>query len=45
MTRHETKGRFIPPMLLQRVSSPEGPEWIYEVRLDGYRALAIKSSG
>jgi ATP-dependent DNA ligase len=33
-------------MLLQRVSSlPEGPGWIREIKLDGYRALAIKSKG
>ena len=33
-------------MLLQRVSSlPEGPQWSYEVKLDGYRALAIKANG
>lgn len=24
---------------------PEGPEWLYELKLDGYRALAIKSGG
>jgi bifunctional non-homologous end joining protein LigD len=24
---------------------PEGPEWVYEVKLDGYRALAINSKG
>ena len=24
---------------------PEGAGWIYEVKLDGYRALAMKSSG
>jgi ATP-dependent DNA ligase len=46
MQRHEAKARFIPPMLLQRVSSlPEGPAWSYEVKLDGYRALAIKANG
>jgi DNA ligase D-like protein (predicted ligase) len=46
MQRHEAKARFIPPMLLQRVSSlPEGPEWSYEVKLDGYRALAVKTDG
>ena len=38
--------RFIPPTFLQRVASlPEGPEWGYEVKLDGYRALAIKTNG
>ena len=46
MQRHEAKARFIAPMLLQCVSSlPEGPEWSYEIKLDGYRALAIKASG
>jgi len=24
---------------------PEGPEWLYEVKLDGYRALLLKDSG
>ena len=24
---------------------PEGPEWLYELKLDGYRALAIKAGG
>jgi bifunctional non-homologous end joining protein LigD len=33
-------------MLLQRVDSlPEGAQWAYEVKLDGYRALAMKTSG
>ena len=46
MQRHEAKARFIPPMLLQRVSSlPEGPTWAYEIKLDGYRAVAIKANG
>jgi ATP-dependent DNA ligase len=23
----------------------EGPQWVYEIKLDGYRALGIKSNG
>jgi len=39
----ETTARFIEPMLLQRIQSlPEGPNWAYEVKLDGYRVLATK---
>jgi ATP-dependent DNA ligase len=35
---------FIHPMLALSASSlPEGPEWEYELKLDGYRALAIKT--
>ena len=25
--------------------SPDGSEWVYEIKLDGYRALGIKSDG
>lgn len=40
------KARFIEPMLLLRTDMlPESPEWLYELKLDGYRALAIKTSG
>jgi len=35
---------FVHPMLALSASSlPEGPEWEYELKLDGYRALAIKT--
>lgn len=38
--------RFIEPMLLLATSAlPEGSNISYEVKLDGYRALAIKSGG
>jgi ATP-dependent DNA ligase len=42
----KVKARFIDPMLLLRTETlPEGPEWGYEVKLDGYRALAFKTGG
>lgn len=38
--------RFIPPMLLlAKEKLPEGPDWLYELKLDGYRAIALKSRG
>jgi bifunctional non-homologous end joining protein LigD len=46
MPTGQTKARFFEPMLLQRADSlPEGAKWAYEVKLDGYRALAIRTSG
>jgi bifunctional non-homologous end joining protein LigD len=32
-------------LLLSSERLPEGPEWLYELKLDGYRALAIKTGG
>jgi hypothetical protein len=44
--RPKTKAEFIPPMLLVRTERlPESPDWLYESKLDGYRALALKSGG
>jgi DNA ligase D-like protein (predicted ligase) len=41
-----SSARFIAPMLLQRTDSlPESPEWLYELKLDGYRAIAFKRGG
>jgi DNA ligase D-like protein (predicted ligase) len=32
-------------LLLRTEKLPEGPEWLIELKLDGYRALAFKSGG
>jgi len=46
MAVSKTKASFIEPMLLLRTESlPEGPNWLVELKLDGYRALAIKTAG
>jgi ATP-dependent DNA ligase len=38
------KARFIKPMECLSVSKlPEGEHWVYEVKLDGYRAVAVKA--
>src|SRR3954466_9686469 len=38
--------RFIQPMLLLRAESlPSGEQWSYELKLDGYRAIAFKRNG
>jgi DNA ligase D-like protein (predicted ligase) len=37
---------FVEPMLLLRTEElPEGKDWLYELKFDGYRFLAIKSGG
>ncbi len=42
----EHAAKFIDPMLLQRTDRlPDGPDWLYELKLDGYRAIAIKAGG
>jgi DNA ligase D-like protein (predicted ligase) len=38
--------KFIEPMLLLRTDKlPDGPEWVHELKFDGYRSLAIKTGG
>jgi bifunctional non-homologous end joining protein LigD len=46
MKSAKVKASFVEPMLLLRSESlPEGANWLYELKLDGYRALAIKTGG
>src|ERR1700685_3857468 len=46
MPKRNAKAGFIEPMLILRTEKlPEGPAWLHELKLDGYRALAIKSGG
>src|SRR5438270_2245325 len=38
--------RFVAPMECKKVERiPEGTDWQYELKLDGYRAIAVKQSG
>ena len=40
------RARFVEPMLLLKTERlPEGASWQYELKLDGYRALAFKAGG
>lgn len=40
------KAHFIEPMLLQPTGNlPQTGSWIYELKLDGFRSVAIKSGG
>jgi DNA ligase D-like protein (predicted ligase) len=42
----QREAAFIEPMECLAVTKlPEGPEWVYEIKLDGYRAVAINSKG
>jgi ATP-dependent DNA ligase len=41
-----TKALLFEPMLCEKVERPpEGPEWCYELKLDGYRAIGFRSEG
>jgi ATP-dependent DNA ligase len=42
----KTKAGFVEPMDCLSVSKlPEGRGWVWEIKLDGYRAVAAKSAG
>ena len=41
-----TKPRFIPPMLATLVAAPfDGPDWLFEVKWDGFRVEAVVDGG
>ena len=41
-----SKATFVEPMLCLATSKlPEGAQWQYELKLDGYRALGFKTRG
>ena len=45
-TAGKGSARFIEPMLLLRADSlPDNDQWLYELKLDGYRAIAFKRNG
>src|SRR4051812_34938158 len=42
----KVKARFLEPMLLLKTDKlPEGNEWLYELKHDGYRGIAYKAGG
>lgn len=46
MPEKKVKAAFVEPMLLLRTEKlPEGADWLHELKLDGYRALAFKTDG
>ena len=45
MKIQKSKARFVEPMLSLAVAKlPEGPEWTFELKFDGYRTLGLKRS-
>jgi ATP-dependent DNA ligase len=46
VVRHEQTARFIEPMECLPVEEiPEGELWTYELKLDGYRLVVVRTGG
>lgn len=46
MAKGKGKATFVSPMLLLSTTAlPEGEDWQYEIKVDGYRAIAFKADG
>src|ERR1051326_3773916 len=46
MSPSRPKATFIEPMLLQQTEKlPAGRGWLYEIKYDGFRSLAMKTGG
>jgi ATP-dependent DNA ligase len=43
MAQRKSGSRVHRMLLLRKEKLPDGPCWPYEIKLDGYRALAIKT--
>jgi DNA ligase D-like protein (predicted ligase) len=42
----KVKAKFLKPMLLLRTEKlPDSADWVYQLKVDGYRAIAYKDSG
>lgn len=41
----KVKAAFIPPNLLPTDKLPEGANWLYELKLDGFRSVSFKTGG
>jgi bifunctional non-homologous end joining protein LigD len=44
-TAKKTFPDFVPPMMAESAKAPfDSPEWIFEIKLDGYRAITAEKS-
>jgi ATP-dependent DNA ligase len=45
LTAKNSFSEFVPPMMAESAKSPfDSPDWIFEIKLDGYRAITVLDS-